>query len=153
MVGNTRRQIMIRNTINAPSRVGHIKAGIGYRCDRKSVLGNPFDMRAERDRPLVCKAFRHYLYRVAVMRQCPNEAAHAIAKELSLVIARAWINPPRADFMAALQYLEDRPATRLLCWCHPKQCHCESIERYLVWRGDRKRGLLVICSSQNEQFG
>jgi hypothetical protein len=81
------------------------------------------------------------------MRQCPNDAAHAIAAELALVIARAWINPPRADFMAALQYLEDRPATRLLCWCHPKQCHCESIERYLVWMGDIAR-----LSTESVQF-
>jgi len=103
----------------------------GYRCDRASALGNPFEMKSERDRDAVCDAFSDYLDTVLRTKAPPSYVAKAIAAKYELQIAKAWRSPSYEqvrDAIAALRAkVQQGKAVRLLCWCAPKRCHCETV--------------------------
>jgi hypothetical protein len=55
--------------------VGNLKlTKTGIRCDRSSVLGNPFHMRSPSERLPVIDSFRKYLWLVAVEKKEPYVA-------------------------------------------------------------------------------
>lgn len=111
----------------------------GVRCDRASVLGNPFDLRNESERDAVIQAFRKYLWEVCHVWEEPEHAAMAIAEKMGLAIAPKWKKPTREALVLEIQRLEQMESATLLCWCSPKPCHCDIIVRYLEWwkKGDR----------------
>lgn len=107
---------------------------IGIRCDRGSVLGNPFHMENEAQRDAVVEGFRIYLDKVALRGIDPDIAATTIAKQRSLSLSSTWNAKTRSHFMNELhriQSLSESGDVTLLCWCAPKRCHCDIIVNYL----------------------
>lgn len=107
---------------------------IGIRCDRSSVLGNPFQMKDESERDAVVEGFRIYLNKVALKGIDPDIAAIAIAKQHKLSLSETWEPKTRAHIINELnriQSLSERSDVTLLCWCAPKKCHCDIIVNYL----------------------
>jgi hypothetical protein len=71
------------------------------------VLGNPFKMKNEKDRNLVCDHYHEWFYK----------------------------NTHGPRFFAMLQELEELykkySKLNLFCWCAPKRCHAETIKEYV----------------------
>ena len=88
-----------------------LQRGVVIRCDRASVLGNPFRMDKEAQRDWSCDEYRKY-FQKKVSDTDPAFIADmnrilAIAKEKDVVLA---------------------------CWCYPKRCHTETIKAWLEQR-------------------
>jgi hypothetical protein len=106
-------------------------------CDRSYLLGNPFDLRHEKDRDKVCDAFDEWLetnlryYDGGLNKVVPLDKWI----EEGMIIAATFKNPkPQAVYKKLeeiLSYLIQGKKVRLLCWCHPKRCHTLSIKRVL----------------------
>ena len=79
------------------------------RVDRASVLGNPFYMKNETERDAVCKQYEDYFQEKI---QNPQSAFYKEIQRLQAV-------------------LQEYGHLKLFCWCAPKQCHAESIKKYL----------------------
>lgn len=130
----------------------------GIKCDRTSPLGNPFEMRSESERDAVVKAFRHYLWLVACCWEDPLTAATAIAEatdiegKKKLEIASTWNPPQQNELSDALTELENKPGATLLCWCHPKPCHCDVIVRFLHWATAKPMKTIVAGSRSVEDY-
>ncbi len=108
----------------------------GIRCDRRSVLGNPFEMRSETDRMAVIKAFRLYLNAVDRKSCDPVDAAKLIACSECLSLSDKWQRPSRPKITAELDRIARLAADAditLLCWCHPLPCHCDVLRSYFEW--------------------
>lgn len=106
----------------------------GYRCDRGSYLGNPFDMgKDESKRADAVKAYGMYLYRF--MSSSPTLSPAKIAVEESrnfnVDIAKAWRRPTHQQLSIALANLVKFKPDVLLCWCAPKECHCKYLVAYV----------------------
>ena len=106
----------------------------GHRCDRASVLGNPFHMFHESERTAVVAAFREYLHQVANLGFNPVDVAPGLAKKYNVMVSGRWKRPSRTQVMAELAKLEAMPDVNLLCWCAPLACHCDVIKSYLEWK-------------------
>lgn len=90
---------------------------IQIRCDRQSVLGNPFIMKNDcmRERKRVCAEYDSWLI--------PN------------------LNKQRkAELVRILKLARDNNIA-LMCWCAPLLCHCLTIKRVL----DKRLGR-TLCS-------
>jgi hypothetical protein len=127
--------------LNGSRQVTNFPDGLAVWCDRRSALGNPFELSSEEARGDVCDAYQDYFEQV-VHAWDPMQAASPLAEIFGLTLAKAWKVPSRDEFMTALEALEslaydvDRSCrTRSLglgCWCHPKRCHCDTIAAYLM---------------------
>lgn len=106
----------------------------GYRCDRASVLGNPFHMFQESERMAVVAAFREYLHEVANLGANPVDVVPGLADKYNVTVSGMWKRPSRTQVMAELAKLEAMPEVKLLCWCAPLACHGDVIKSYLVWK-------------------
>ncbi|UJB72745.1 DUF4326 domain-containing protein (plasmid) [Acaryochloris sp. 'Moss Beach'] len=106
----------------------------GHRCDRASVLGNPFHMFQEAERTAVVAAFREYLHEVANLRANPVDVVPGLANKYNVTVSGMWKRPSRAQIMAELAKLEAMSEVKLLCWCAPLSCHCDVIKSYLEWK-------------------
>ena len=107
---------------------------IGIRCDRATYRGNPFDMKSEVERDLVCDGFDKYLWAIVGHGRSPVDAANTIALSMGLSISTKWYPPTTAQFLAALKRIEQAPdGTKLLCWCAPLRCHCDEYVSYREW--------------------
>lgn len=80
------------------------------RADRLSMFGNPFVMKRETERDLVCDQYDVYF-------------VDKINKNVG--------------FKYAIQNVGDvmRNGKKLACWCYPKRCHCMTIVDYLITNG------------------
>lgn len=106
----------------------------GIRCDRISVLGNPFEMGNERQRDAVCDAFDEYLEEVLKTSESVEIITNKIAQKYKVGIARAWKVPTKVQIKEELAMLQIKLAQgplTLLCWCNPKRCHVNSIAKIL----------------------
>lgn len=121
---------------------GGLSAQVGWTditCDRATVLGNPFDMgNQEQLRPLVCAAFREYLW-LCIHNKTMQSTLDPlpIAKKYGVPVSRTWKRPSPVQIVTELkrlvQLLNTGQKLRLLCWCHPKECHAQVIGRCLLW--------------------
>jgi hypothetical protein len=101
------------------------------RCDRSSVLGNPFDLKAEAERGAVIQGFRQYLWAI-IQGSEPLNAAKEVAERLGLTLASAWKRPSQTALLRALDEL--REGDKLGCWCAPRACHCDVLVACSRWR-------------------
>jgi hypothetical protein len=114
----------------------------GFRCDRKSPLGNPFVLlkgQEEVMRDCVVKAYGIYLHEVANNGLEPKEAVQRVQAISRSQLIIAFTKPPdRQSFISYLAKIEiaytDRNLITLLCWCAPKACHCDRIADYIRWK-------------------
>ncbi len=109
-----------------------------HRVDRASDLGNPFDLGSEAQRLTVVRAHKEYLWAIVKHGFEPIDAARQIlARYPELTLAKAWRQPTRAEFLAALDRLESaarRGDVAIGCWCAPRACHGDNYRDYLEWR-------------------
>lgn len=88
------------------------KYNYDFRIDRVTPVGNPFFMKSEKERDIVCDRYELWF-----------------KSKVKLVI----------DSSNFRKYLDDMIITyckykkiRLFCWCSPKRCHGETIKNYLM---------------------
>jgi len=78
--------------------------------DRRSILGNPFILKDESQRDLVCDKYYEWF--------------------------KHKINQKDEKFMMGLSILrnilQEHGKLRLFCWCAPKRCHGETIKSYFT---------------------
>ena len=79
------------------------------KVDRSSVLGNPFCMKSEYERGIVCENYRRYFYKKIYDGDS------------------AFVNEIERLKTLLLQYGK----LELYCWCYPKMCHAQTIKEYL----------------------
>jgi hypothetical protein len=83
--------------------------GNGEWVDRKSVLGNPFFMKKENERNIVCDKYEEWFYK--------------------------QFNDKNPKFLLELRRLyklwKSKGQLTLVCWCAPKRCHSETIRDFL----------------------
>lgn len=80
-----------------------------YSVARPSVLGNPFPMKSESDRDLVCEQFDEYF------KQRLLENDKVILNELRKIKVLA----------------ENKPVFKIGCFCTPKRCHADTVAYFL----------------------
>jgi len=78
------------------------------RVDRTSVLGNPFYMKDETQRDIVCDKYEEYFYEQIKISQIFRDAI---------------------DVLIAIYKKYGK--LRLFCWCTPYRCHAETIKKYI----------------------
>jgi hypothetical protein len=74
-------------------------------CGRPSVLGNPFYMRTEAERDIVCDKYEAWF----------KSNIDKLKPELDMLLEK---------------YKQDG-VLYLACFCAPKRCHCDTIKKYL----------------------
>lgn len=88
-------------------RVGEKDPGyLGVYVGRGSPLGNPFRMRGEGDRELVCQQYLEWIISKSQERGSPQRKE---IKRLRRISRRGF-------------------RIRLECFCHPRQCHADTIK-------------------------
>lgn len=91
-------------------RVGSFKKDCNnIRIDRKTILGNPFFMKHEEQRKEVCD--KYYEYFMKEVKKEGGELRKEIIRLYKILLTGEDIN--------------------LQCWCTPKQCHGETIKKFL----------------------
>ena len=85
------------------------------RVDRKSVLGNPFYMKSESFRDIVCDKYEQYFRNMLKLAKSGDE--HALV----------FVNELRRLYKLHRTYGK----LELFCWCAPKRCHAETIKAFL----------------------
>ena len=88
---------------------GHPVYPYDFYIDRRSPVGNPFNMKNESMRDFVCDAYIDYFSK---MVEC---GSHEFKSYLDMMI-RAYITYGKL---------------RLYCWCSPKRCHGYTIIRHI----------------------
>lgn len=76
---------------------------------RGSVLGNPYPMRSEDDRDLVCDQYEEYF------QQKIEERDEEFMEEIARLVESAYVNG----------------YVRVGCFCAPRRCHGDTVARFL----------------------
>ena len=122
--------------LNGAKQVTNFPDGLAVWCDRRSALGNPFELCGESSRIDVCDAYEIYFDEVVHRWGSPADVAHEMVSSGGWFVsfAKSWRRPIRGEFMTELKRLEllaKDGSLGLGCWCHPKRCHCDTIAAYL----------------------
>lgn len=121
--------------------VGHLKErplASDIRCDRASILGNPFELIDERFRDEVVEAWRSYLNLVIKYKNRGDGDLVVEPRQITmfLPISKTWKRPTANQIIAELAalvplYKSDKNY-RLMCWCRKSsvveeipRCHCD----------------------------
>ena len=79
-------------------------------------MGNPHTMQSEKNREAVCKAYKTY------------------CREMIKCVG------PFQEYIEEIYYaLCKYGVVHLYCWCWPKQCHAQTIKKYLLERLKREK--------------
>ena len=129
--------------LNGSKQVTNFPDGLAVWCDRRSVLGNPFELCGESSRIDVCDAYEVYFDDVVHRWFNPVQAAGDMVSSegWGVTLAKSWVRPNRCDFMAELARLQSLALSGSLglgCWCAPKRCHCDTIASHLRGEGRRE---------------
>lgn len=83
-----------------------------FHIDRRSPVGNPFPLRDEDKRDIVCNDYQQHFDK---MVEYEDTAFLGYLKTIE-------------------KALEIHGKVRLFCWCAPKRCHGETIKSWLIAR-------------------
>lgn len=87
-------------------------------CARGSALGNPFFMRNEAQRDLVCDKYEDWFY--------------SVIDEPNFLISRPSIEShPQTHQLIKIYNKALFGNINLGCYCAPKRCHCETIKTFI----------------------
>lgn len=87
------------------------------KIDRSSVLGNPYYMKDESMRDLVCDKYQSYMD--SIVCNYLNSANELVPREQNYVM----------ELNRIIQLVRQGKNIALGCWCYPKRCHGESIKK------------------------
>lgn len=109
------------------------------KCDRSSILGNPFLVGNGKTRAHVISAFREWLWE---NHQANSDEIISLDrwKEEGFLISDKYKPASSEDVVSELGKLlliSQRRELILGCWCVPYPCHCQVIVKYLTWRKDQ----------------
>jgi hypothetical protein len=116
-------------------KLGNLRnsSSIGYKCDRSSCLGNPYQITKELTREDSIALHNLFLYRVLVNGEEPSTILEA-NKESSEVISNSisfkYKIVTRKDFISRLATALRNEDGLLLCWCDPLPCHCNNYIKF-----------------------
>jgi hypothetical protein len=79
-----------------------------FKVDRTTPLGNPFFMKSEKERDLVCDEYEKY-FSAFIQKQEVKEYFDEIVKSY-----------------------KQNGRVRLFCWCVPKRCHAFTIKQEII---------------------
>ena len=79
-----------------------------FKCSRGSAVGNPFPMKNESMRDIVCDNYENW-FKDQIVAQDPH-----FDMQMQMMV-----NAAREGDI------------KLMCWCAPKRCHCETIKEYI----------------------
>lgn len=96
-----------------------------FRCDRQSPVGNPYTMRTESERGLVCEKYERLFDQIMTDDTLPDTEEVPGTPFFTVKQFRDYIH--RIE-----QHYATHGTVTLACWCRPKQCHCETIRDWLV---------------------
>lgn len=82
---------------------------VNIRIDRMSPLGNPFRISGQDTREVVCAKYAEY-FKTQVQTAG---------------------SPVQLEFQRILDIVKSGESVNLQCWCHPKQCHGDTVQRWL----------------------
>jgi hypothetical protein len=88
----------------------------GEWVDRRSVLGNPFIMKGEKERDIVCEKYKEWFYKQ--LKGKNPEFLHELRR-----LYKLW---------------KVKGELTLICWCAPKRCHSETIKDFLYKMTEKK---------------
>lgn len=121
-------------------KVGSFRSGwigepgwLHVRCDRNSVLGNPFEMKNKSDRPIVCQAYDEWLEENILSYRHYLNITISIEPwtQQGLIVAPSFKHPTSrqvsAEMMRIFQAVRAGNNVYLMCWCFPLECHCDKI--------------------------
>lgn len=128
-------------------KVGSLRSGwigepgwLQIRCDRNSVLGNPFEGKEESKRSLRCNAYDEWLEEniVAYRHHLNIHVPLEIWKQQGFKISATFKNPTSrqvsAEMMRIFQVVRAGNNVYLMCWCKPLECHCDKIAARILKR-------------------
>lgn len=99
------------------------KTSFDVRVDRWSILGNPYKMRTESERDLVCDQYETYFNNI-------------VGNNREWLIQNGIDDDYRQEFMDELNRIRTIYQTHgklnLFCWCYPKRCHSYTIKNYIL---------------------
>jgi hypothetical protein len=102
---------------------------------RPFTLGNPFQLREEASRDKVIQAYRKWLW--DNLHTIDNKYISPVAEGVQSIYHGNLSNPSaikRVILDILLRHREDRTKPiALICYCHPKPCHADSIAQCLEW--------------------
>lgn len=113
----------LRDSLN--SKVGFTDV----RVDRYSVLSNPYELTSEAQRKEVISEYRLWLLRIMLS---PRSDEQPTLNYWS--VAKKYKHPTINQVKDELERIANIEGDiRLLCWCHPKECHADVLVMYLKW--------------------
>lgn len=83
------------------------------KVDRSSPLGNPFSLKFEKDRDIVCDNYHKLFYKR--LNSSPEEYKKV-----------------KNELQRLKEIYQKYNVLNLYCWCRPKRCHAETIKEYLI---------------------
>lgn len=111
------------------------------KVDRSTALGNPFWMKDESQRDIVCEAQRLHLWELhkSGFRDDPRKLAEAIVLKpnfsgLSVSYNYRWRAYEVEGLMDYLLRSKEGRKQKLGCHCAPKRCHGHTEARYIMQR-------------------
>lgn len=111
------------------------------KVDRSTALGNPFWMKDESQRDLVCEAQRLHLWELhkSGFREDPRKLAVAIVSKpdfsgLSVSQNYRWKAYEVKESMNYLIQSKEGRVQKLGCHCAPRRCHGHTEARYIMQR-------------------
>lgn len=110
---------------------------LDIKCDRSTVLGNPFELEGEESRVMVVRAHKQWLNQARLHNR--NEVLPLSSwTSQGFKVAKSYKRPTSFQVMQELNVIENAvrggKKVRLQCWCNPRQCHCDNYKAYLVWK-------------------
>lgn len=82
-----------------------------FPVDRRTPVGNPFHMRSESERNIVCDKYEEWF-------------KYLLTKEY---------NPIFMQYLDRIYQTSKSNNIALGCWCAPKRCHAETIKKFLEY--------------------
>ena len=111
---------------------------LDIKCDRSTVLGNPFELKGEDSREAVVHAHKQWLNQCRVHAHLDIPLAIDMWKNKGFKVALSYKHPTSFIVMRELNRIEGLlragQKVRLQCWCYPSSCHCDNYKAYLIWK-------------------
>lgn len=85
-----------------------MREGVDIRCDRASILGNPYKSLDDSMRDDSCDSYKKHFYRMI-------ESEGPFCEEVRRIY----------------RLVTEGHDVHLMCWCTPKRCHCDTIKEFI----------------------
>jgi len=122
-------------------KVCHVKENLkGTRCDRASVLGNPYDLVNEKQRDNVCDSHWDYVLAVHAVEEKLLDTVLDPSCVSNLPVSKTWKRATPRQIKYQMQRLVVLHASTdihyISCWCRRStqttkpRCHCDNYVRF-----------------------